>query len=100
MRRVCGDGHREVIERSMGKPAYEQAVRESRFFFRDEVPAATQWKFGAAEAARILQPVLIVEGGEGRKHGLLSQQSSMSDSALVTSTIGATIFRSEKRRKK
>ena len=74
MRGVCGDGHREVIERSMGNPAYEQAVRESRFFFRDEVPAAMQWKFGAAEAARVLQPVLIVEGGEGRKHGLLSQQ--------------------------
>jgi pimeloyl-ACP methyl ester carboxylesterase len=30
--------------------------------------------FGAAEAARIRQPVLIVQGGEGRKHGLLSQQ--------------------------
>ena len=74
MRGVCGDGHRKVIEQSLGMPAYEQAVRESRFFFRDEVPAAMQWKFGAAEAARILQPVLIVEGGEGRKHGLLSQQ--------------------------
>jgi pimeloyl-ACP methyl ester carboxylesterase len=74
MRGVCGEGHREVIEQSMGKPAYEQAVRESRFFFRDEVPATLQWKFGSAEAARIRQPVLIVEGGEGRKHGLLSQQ--------------------------
>jgi len=74
MRGVCGNGHREVIERSLGEPAYEQAVRESRFFFRDEVPAAMQWKFGAAEAALIMQPVLIVEGGEGRKHGLLSQQ--------------------------
>jgi pimeloyl-ACP methyl ester carboxylesterase len=74
MRGVCGDGHRKVIEQSLGTPAYEQAVRESRFFFRDEVPAAMQWKFEAAEAARIRQPVLIVEGGEGRKRGLLSQQ--------------------------
>ena len=74
MRGVCGNGHREVIEQSIGKPAYEQAVRESRFFFRDEVPAAMQWKFEAAEVARIRQPVLIVEGGEGRKLGLLSQQ--------------------------
>ncbi len=74
MRGVCGDRYREVIEQSMGKPAYEQAVRESRFFFRDEVPAAMQWGFGVAEAARIRQPVLIVEGGEGRKHGLLSKQ--------------------------
>ena len=33
-----------------------------------------QWGFGVAEAARIRQPVLIVEGGESRKHGPLSKQ--------------------------
>jgi len=75
MRGVCGDQHREVIEQSLGRVGYEQAVRESSFFFRDEVPAAMQWQFGPTEAACIRQkPVMIVEGGESRKLGLLSQQ--------------------------
>lgn len=74
MRGVCGDAYRKVIEKSLGTGGYEQAVRQSNVFFRDEVPAAMQWRFGAREAARILQPVLIVEGGEGRKQGPLSQQ--------------------------
>ncbi len=74
MRGVCGDGYREVIESSLGRAGYAQAVQESSFFFRDEVPAAMQWRFGTHEAARIQQPVLIVEGGEGRKQGLLSEQ--------------------------
>jgi pimeloyl-ACP methyl ester carboxylesterase len=74
MRGVCGDQYRQVIEQSLGRVGYEQAVRESSFFFRDEVTAAMQWQFGPAEAARVRQPVLIVEGGDGRKLGLLSQQ--------------------------
>jgi hypothetical protein len=73
MRGVCGNQHREVIERSLGKFGYEQAIRESRFFFQDEVPAAIQWQFGTVEAARVRQPVLIVEGAMGREHGPLSQ---------------------------
>lgn len=75
MRGVCGDQHRQVIEQSLGRVGYEQAVRESSFFFRDEVQAAMQWQFGPTEAARVGQkPVLMVEGGEGRKLGLLSHQ--------------------------
>jgi pimeloyl-ACP methyl ester carboxylesterase len=69
---VCGDQSREIIERSLGRPGYEQAVRESAFFFRDEVPACMQWQFESVGA--ISQPVLVVEGGEGRTLGLLSQQ--------------------------
>lgn len=74
MRGVCGNQHREVIERSLGRVGYEQAIRESRFFFQNEIPAAMQWQFGSAEAARVRQPVLIVEGATGREHGPLSQQ--------------------------
>jgi pimeloyl-ACP methyl ester carboxylesterase len=48
-------------------------VRESSFFFRDEVPACLQWQLGSTEV-RIRQPVLILEGGDGRKAGSLSQQ--------------------------
>jgi pimeloyl-ACP methyl ester carboxylesterase len=74
MRGVCGDKYREVIEKSLGRAGYEQAVRESDFFFRDETGAAMHWQFGPAKAARVQQPVLIVEGAEGRKQGPFSQQ--------------------------
>lgn len=74
MRGVCGEQHREVIESSLGEVGYKQAIRESRFFFKDEVPAAMQWQFGIAEAARVRQPVLVLEGEKGREYGLLSQQ--------------------------
>lgn len=74
LRGVCGDNYREVIEKSLGRAGYEQAVRESDFFFRDETSAAMQWQFGPAEVARVRQPVLIIEGAEGRKQGPFSQQ--------------------------
>jgi pimeloyl-ACP methyl ester carboxylesterase len=73
MRGVCGDRSREIIEQSLGRAGYEQAVRESSFFFKDEVPACLQWQLGPT-AVPIRQPVLILEGGDGRKIGLLSQQ--------------------------
>jgi pimeloyl-ACP methyl ester carboxylesterase len=48
-------------------------VRESRFFFSDEVAACVEWQF-ASNGAAIRQPLLVVEGGDGRHAGLLSQQ--------------------------
>jgi pimeloyl-ACP methyl ester carboxylesterase len=74
MRGVCGNAYREVIERQLGRPGFEQALRESTFFFRDEVPAAMQWQFSPANASRIRQPVLILEGAEGRNQGPFSGQ--------------------------
>jgi pimeloyl-ACP methyl ester carboxylesterase len=74
MRGVCGEAYREVIERQLGRPGYEQALRESTFFFRDEARAAMQWQFSPADASRIQQPVLILEGAEGRKQGPFSKQ--------------------------
>jgi len=74
MRGVCGDAYREVIERRLGRPGFEQALRESTFFFRDEVPACMQWQFAPDDASRIRQPVLILEGAEGRKQGPFSEQ--------------------------
>ena len=83
MRGMCGAQHREVIEHSMGKPAYERIVRESSVFFRDEVPAAIQWTLGAAQIARIRQAVLIVEGSESSRQGSISGQVSESAKALL-----------------
>ena len=44
--------------------ASAQAVKDADTFFGVELPALTQWTFGAEEAARIHQPVLSVWGTE------------------------------------
>jgi pimeloyl-ACP methyl ester carboxylesterase len=74
MRGVCGDAYREVINRSLGPQVHQDILRESPFFFKDEIPACMRWEFGVADSARISSPVLVVEGAEGRRLGPLSQQ--------------------------
>lgn len=63
LRGVGGEDLRGVLEGRLGREGYERAVRESAFFFRDEVPAVMESQFGEAEAGRVRQPVLVVEGG-------------------------------------
>ena len=70
MQGVGGDRSREIIEQRFGRAGYEQAVRESRFFFSDEVPACVEWQFGL-NVAEISQPVLVVEGEDGRQRGVV-----------------------------
>jgi pimeloyl-ACP methyl ester carboxylesterase len=84
MRGVCGDRSREIIEHTLGRGGYEQAVRESSFFFSDEVPACMEWQFEST--ASIRQPVLVLEGGDGRKVGLLSQQVTAVTTTLLPHT--------------
>lgn len=74
MRGVCGDGHRAVIEGRLGPRGYQRAMGDSSFFFRDEMPAVLESRFGPAEAGGVRQPVLIVEGGESARLGPLSRQ--------------------------
>ncbi len=74
MRGVCGEGHRAVTEARLGQEGYDRAVRDSQFFFRDELPAVFESQFGTAEANRVRQPVLVVEGGESARLGPLSRQ--------------------------
>jgi pimeloyl-ACP methyl ester carboxylesterase len=64
LRGVGGDDHRAVIEGRLGRDGYERAIRDSGFFFADEIRAVQEWQFGSAEGDRIRQPALIVEGGE------------------------------------
>ena len=85
MRGVCGDRSREIIEQTLGRAGYEQAVRESSFFFRDEVPACLQWQFVSTKEP-IRQPVLVLEGGDGRKVGLFEPTSDRSIDDAVSSS--------------
>ena len=91
MRGVCGDGQRAVIEARLGPRGYERAVREAAFFFRDEIPALLESRFGAAEAARVRQPILIVEGGESARLGPLSGQITALATTLLPHAEVATI---------
>lgn len=64
LRAVGGATYRAILDAALGPDGYERALQESAFFFGDEVPAAQEWTFGPDEAARIQQPMLVVEGGE------------------------------------
>src|SRR5262245_30912875 len=68
MRGVCGEDYRQIIEARLGTSGLENAIRESAFFFRDEVGAVLEFQFGAAEAAKIKQRVLCIEGGAQPAH--------------------------------
>ena len=68
MRGVCGESYREIIEGRLGAAGAKNAIRESAYFFRDEVSAVLEFQFGAAEAARIRHPVLCLEGGSQPAH--------------------------------
>ncbi len=61
---VGGAHYRSVLDAALGPDGYERALKESAFFFGDEVSAVQEWSFGPDEAARIEQPVLAVEGSE------------------------------------
>jgi pimeloyl-ACP methyl ester carboxylesterase len=74
MRGVCGDEFRGVLERRLGSAGVERALRDSAFFFRDEVAAVLESTFSESEARRIHQPVLVVEGADSALLGPLSQQ--------------------------
>jgi pimeloyl-ACP methyl ester carboxylesterase len=74
MRGVCGEHYRSVLERRLGVSAVDEAIRQSAFFFRDEVPAVLESTFSPAQAARIRCPVLVAEGADSAVSGPLSQQ--------------------------
>jgi pimeloyl-ACP methyl ester carboxylesterase len=74
MRGVCGEDYGAVLEQRLGTGARDQAIRESAFFFRDEVPAVLESTFSPAQAARIRCPILLAEGEDSAVSGPWSQQ--------------------------
>jgi pimeloyl-ACP methyl ester carboxylesterase len=74
MRGVCGENYRFVLEQRLGSTAVAQAVRQSAFFFRDEVPAVLESTFGEIDAERVRRPVLVAEGADSQVLGPLAAQ--------------------------
>jgi len=84
LRGVGGDGQQAVVEGRLGKDGYERAIKESPFFFADELRAVQEWAFTKADASRLAQPTLILEGGSQPAHlGPMSHQVSAATSALM-----------------
>ena len=63
MRGVCGAGYRARLEAAL-PGAFEQAVADAGTFFGQELPAVMAWSLGPEEAARIVQPTLVVRGAD------------------------------------
>jgi pimeloyl-ACP methyl ester carboxylesterase len=68
MHGVCGEGYRDVVEARLGRAGLENMIHQSAFLFRDEARAIMESEFGAAEAAKITQPVLCLSGGAQPPH--------------------------------
>jgi pimeloyl-ACP methyl ester carboxylesterase len=73
MRAVAGSGYRSCADRAL-PGAFDQAVADADTFFGQELPAIQQWVFGEAEAAHIVQPVLLVMGGKSHEVSPVWQQ--------------------------
>jgi pimeloyl-ACP methyl ester carboxylesterase len=94
MTAVCGSHYHAVMERLLGTDGYERAVRESAYF-PDEAIAANEWRFGAAEAARIDAPMLLVDGEltdrvAAVKPESVSRLAAMVSHATVAVLVGAS----------
>lgn len=66
LRGVGGDGYRDVLRKALGAEGIDAAVRESAYFFAEEIPALREWTFGAAEAAAVAAPTLVAHGAGSR----------------------------------
>ena len=79
LRAVCGAGYRDVLRTSLGPEGLQRAARGCRYFFTDEVSAMGAWSFDQTIAARVRQPVLLVQGGASPPvvHGLIAHVAAM-----------------------
>lgn len=79
MSTVCGADYRQVLTSALGTDGLARAERDSRFFFADEIRAVTEWDFDESAAARIHQPVLLVQGGASNPvvHRLVTHLAAM-----------------------
>lgn len=62
MRTICAPDYRDVLTEALGAEGLEDAQRDSRFFFADEISAVHEWVFDHSTAGQIRQPVLLMAG--------------------------------------
>lgn len=85
---VSGSGFREVLFRELGEDGLRAALASSKYFFTVEGRTFVEWSFGAAQAADVTMPVLLVVGAEGERLGTPHRaRSAQLDSWLSNSEI-------------
>ena len=63
---VGGPEYRTIVERSLGASALAQVQADLDTFFQVEGPSVLSWQFGAAEAAGVQVPVLLLVGEQSQ----------------------------------
>jgi pimeloyl-ACP methyl ester carboxylesterase len=66
LRGVGGEGYRDELVARLGTSGLDAAIRDSAYFFADELPAIGEWTFGEAEGSAVRTPTFAVTGAESR----------------------------------
>jgi pimeloyl-ACP methyl ester carboxylesterase/catechol 2,3-dioxygenase-like lactoylglutathione lyase family enzyme len=84
---VCGPDHRAVVAAALGADGLDRAVRESAYFFADEVGSMAGWTF---DAAKVDVPVLLVQGSDSPPptHHLVAHLAGLLPDARVATVEG------------
>jgi pimeloyl-ACP methyl ester carboxylesterase len=61
---VCGPDWADLARQRLGPDAMDRIVCDARFFFADEIVAATEWPIDETIAARVTAPTLLVYGAD------------------------------------
>jgi pimeloyl-ACP methyl ester carboxylesterase len=87
---ICGPDYRNVLRAALGPDGLARAEQDSRYFFADEIAAATEWGFDQEAAAAIRQPVLLVQGGASPPpvHRLVAHLAAMMPDTEVATIDG------------
>jgi pimeloyl-ACP methyl ester carboxylesterase len=91
MTAVCGPTYRQVMTDTLGAAVLAGAERNCGYFFTGEIPGLNGWTFEPRAAARIEQPVLLVQGGASPPpvHRLVARVAGLLPNATVATVDGA-----------
>jgi pimeloyl-ACP methyl ester carboxylesterase len=89
---VGGARYRSIVEAALGAGGHEQRLRDAAFFFSDELPAVREWALAPADARRIRQRALLVEGGDSlpRFHDACEVLAALLPDVRTATVTGAT----------
>lgn len=90
MSAFCGPAYRSLLEATLGPDGLARAEHDCGFFFTDEMRALGEWRFDGQTAAKIGQPVLLIQGGDSPPplHRLVARLARMIPNTEVATIDG------------